>query len=77
MRLEINIADERPEAKILSTISDPTAFVLDLVRRAGQAANSGLAPDYVGSLAKVRQSPNRFKTREEIDAYISELRSEW
>jgi hypothetical protein len=77
VRIEINIADDRPEAKILSAISDPNAFVLDLVRRSGHGPQPGEIPDYRASVDKIRQSPNRFKTREEIDSYISELRAEW
>jgi len=77
MRLEIDIADERPEAKILSALSDPATFVLDLVRRSGNAPVSDTSPDYLASVDKVRQSPHRFKTREEIDAYMDELRAEW
>ena len=76
MRLEINIADERPEAKILSAISDPNAFVLDLVRQSGQIAKPSAIPDYAAAVEQIRQSPN-FKTKEEIDAYINELRNEW
>lgn len=76
MRLEIFIADERPEAKILSGISDPSAFVLDLVRRATQAAGPGLAPDYAGAVQTIRRSPS-FRTKEEIDAYLTGLREEW
>lgn len=76
MRLEINIADERPEAKILGSVSDPSAFVLDLVLQAGRDRRI-TSPDYFGSIAKVRQSPNRFQNREEIDSYIHDLRAEW
>lgn len=73
MRLEINIADERPEAKILSTINDPAAYMLELVLREGPKPE----PDYAGAIAMIRQSPNLFKSREEVDAYINELRNEW
>ena len=76
MRIEINIADERPEAKILSAISDPNAFVLDLVRQSGQIAKPSAIPDYAAAIAQIRQSPS-FKTKEEIDTYINELRAEW
>jgi|GEM_PF-3831179 len=76
MRLEITIPDERPEAQILSAVSDPSAFVLDLVRRSGQIAKPSERPDYAAAIAQIRQSPS-FKTKEEIDAYINELRNEW
>ena len=56
--------------------NDPSEFVLDLVRRKGQARLS-LTPDYMGSIAKIRQSPNRFKTPEEVDTYLAALRAEW
>jgi len=77
MRLEINIADERPEAQILSALSDPSAFVLDLVRRNCNSVKPNPVPDYLAILRQARQSPNCFKTREEVDRYIAELRSEW
>ena len=76
MRLEITVADERPEAKILSGVSDPSAFMLDLVRRYGQIDKPSAIPDYAAAVEQIRQSPN-FKTKEEIDAYINELRNEW
>lgn len=75
MRLEITIADERPEAQILSTVSDPSAFVLDLVLRSGQVAKPSALPDYQAAANMIAQSPS-FKTKEEIDAYIEELRNE-
>lgn len=55
--------------------SDRSEYVRDLIRR--DLSAPGNTPDYAGSLAKIRQSPNLFKTREEIDAYISDLRNEW
>lgn len=73
MRLEIDIADERPEAEILSSLSDPSAYVLDLVRRAGSIPAPEPTPDYLAILEQVRQSPNRFKTKEEVDAYLRDL----
>ena len=76
MRLEIMIADELPEAKMLSAISDPNAFVLELVRRAGQNSAPSERPDYAAAIAQIRTSPS-FKTKEEIDAYINDLRAEW
>ena len=76
MRLEITIADERPEAQILRGVSDPSAFMLDLVRRFGQIAKPSTAPDYLAAADQIAKSPN-FKTREEIDAFVSELRAEW
>ena len=76
MRLEITIADERPEAKILRSVSDPGAFMVDLVRRFGQIAKSGERPDYLAAADQIAQSPN-FKSKEEIDAYVAELRAEW
>jgi hypothetical protein len=74
MRVEITIADERPEAKILSSISDPSAFVLDFVRRSGLAAKPNDIPNYAAAVNMIRQSPN-FRTKKEIDAYIGELRN--
>jgi hypothetical protein len=77
MRLEITSADERPEAKILSSVSDPSGFMLDLVRRFGQIAKPAARPDYAAAIEQIRQSPHRFKTKEEIDAYVNQLRNEW
>jgi hypothetical protein len=77
MRLEINIADELPESKILSGTSDPDADVLDLVRRFGQVPEPSALPAFAAAVGKIRLSPNRFKTKEEIDKYVGELRPEW
>jgi hypothetical protein len=77
MRLEINIPDELPEAKILGAIRNPSAFVLDLMRQNGNTLKPNPTPDYLAILAQARQSPNCFKTREEVDRYIAELRNEW
>ena len=80
MRLEINIADERPEAQILGAIIDPSAYVLELIRmdRGSKTprATNGM-PDYSNIFADARNCPSAFKTREEVDQHIDGLRSEW
>ncbi len=80
MRLEIDIADERLEAKILGAINDPAAYVLELVRidRGSKTprAASGI-PDYANIFADARNCPSAFKTREEVDQHIDRLRNEW
>jgi len=80
MRLEINIADEGPEAQILGAIIDPSAYVLELIRidRGSKTPrpSSGL-PDYSNIFADAQNCPSAFKTREEVDQHIDRLRSEW
>ena len=76
MRLEINIVDERPEAQILLGMSNPSAFVLDLVLRSSLISKPSAIPDYAAAVEQIRKSPS-FKTKDEVDAYVSELRAEW
>jgi len=80
MRLEINIADERPEAQILGAVTDPSAYVLELIRidRGSQTPRpSNGMPDYSNIFADARNCPSAFKTRKEVDDHIDNLRSEW
>jgi len=78
MRIELNVSDNTPEARILSRVADPAAYLLELVRGGTKAAKGvKSAPDYLAILAQADQSPDRFQSREEIDAYIDGLRSEW
>jgi len=80
MRIELNVSDNTPEARILGRVADPAAYLLELVRGdGGTKAAKGVksAPDYLAILAQADQSPDRFQSREEIDAYIDGLRSEW
>jgi hypothetical protein len=80
MRLEINIGDERQEAQILGAMSDPSAYVLELVRmdRGSHASRptNGM-PDYSAIFADARNCPSAFKTPEEVDSYIDNLRNAW
>ena len=34
-------------------------------------------PDYLAAVELIRQLPGRFKSKEEVDAYIRALRDEW
>ena len=85
MRIEITIADERPEAQILGAIGDPAAYVLELIRmdRGNHAPQvsveqmSAGKTDYAKVFADAQNCPSAFKTREEIDRYIQQLRDEW
>jgi hypothetical protein len=80
MRLEINIADERPEAQILGAVSDPSAYVLELVRmdRGSKTPRTGVGmPDYSKIFADAQNCPSAFKTREEVDSHIDHMRNEW
>lgn len=80
MRLEINIADERPEAQILGAITDPGAYLMELVRidRGSKTPRAaGGMPDYSKIFADARNCPSAFKTREEVDQHIDRLRNEW
>jgi hypothetical protein len=78
MRLEIIVPDNTsPEVKrkltrLSERLSDHPELVEDLV---SEEADS--IPDYMASIAQIRRSPNRFKTSEEVDAYIAGLRAEW
>ena len=70
MRLEINIADERPEAQILGAVKDPSAYLLELVRMdrgiKTPRTPSGM-PDYATIFADARNCPSAFKSKEEVD----------
>ena len=80
MRLEIHISDERPEAKILGSVNDPSAYVLELIRidRGSKTPRSaGGMPDYENIFANVQNCPSAFKTREEVDSHVERLRNEW
>ncbi len=79
MRIELNVSDNSAEARILSRIADPQAYVLGLVRkdRGTKAAKRVKgAPDYLAIVAQADQCSNRFQSREEVDAYIGGLRDE-
>lgn len=80
MRLEVTIPDTSVEAIILKGMADPQTYLLELVRAdkgASAKSNGNQSPDYLGLIASAKKSPNRFKTREDIDAYIEGLRAEW
>ena len=80
MKLEIDIADERPEAQILGAVSDPSAYVLELIRidRGSKTPRPlGGMPDYARIFADAQNCPSAFKTREDVDRYINQLRDEW
>ena len=80
MKLEINIADERPEAQILGAVSDPSAYVLELIlidRGSKAPRPSGGIPDYANIFTNAQNCPSAFKTREDVDRYINQLRDEW
>lgn len=55
--------------------------MLELIRSDRNPVSNGAQenswPDYGKIFARADRSPNRFKTREEVDAYIAGLRSEW
>jgi len=77
MRLEIIIPDDtRPELKTKLTrltkrLSANPELVNDLTEEAEPI------PDYMAAIAQIRQSPNCFQSKEEIDAHIADLRNEW
>lgn len=78
MRLEIIIPDDtRPELKhklanLTKRLSDDPELVDSLVPTSEEEL-----PDYLGILDQGRKSLSRSKSREEIDAALRELRSEW
>jgi len=80
MRFEIDVDDERPEAQILRDMSDPSTYVLELVRadQDRKALRAEKAPRYHSRIfADGQICPSAFKTREEVDRCISHLRDEW
>lgn len=78
MRLEIVIPDStRPEVKrkltnLAHRLSVNPEMVEELVPEAAETI-----PDYLGIIENIRNSPGRFKSAEEVDTYIAELRDEW
>lgn len=78
MRLEITIPDDtRPELKskltsLTERLSANPELIEELMTEKGEPI-----PDYMASVALIRSSPNCFKTPQEVDAYITELRNEW
>ena len=72
MRFEVTIPDNSAEAIILGKLSDPEGYILELVRADVDAQARGhfkeASPDYGAILSQASQSPNCFKTREEVDA---------
>ncbi len=80
MRLEINTADERPEAQILRAEIVPGAYLLELVLidSGGKAPRTpGGQPDYSAIFSDARNCPSAFKSKEEVDKYIDRLRIGW
>jgi hypothetical protein len=80
MRVEINIGDERPEAQILGAVDDPSAYILKLVRidKGHHAPTVKIeASDLAKIFSDAQNCPSAFKTAEEVDRYIDQLRSEW
>ena len=78
MRLEIIIPDStRPDViarltNLTERLSAKPELVNELVNEKAEPI-----PDYMASVALIRSSPNRFKTPEEVNAHIAELRAEW
>jgi hypothetical protein len=78
MRLEIIIPDStRPDLKaklsgLTKRLSAHPELVEELVTERPDAI-----PDYLGIMDQALKSPNRFKSGEEVDRYIAELRAEW
>jgi len=76
MRLEVIVPDDSVEARILSMLPDPQAFLLGLLRSEDKQAGDPI-PDYVAILSRAKTSSNLFKTREDVDVYLRGLRDEW
>ena len=78
MRLEIVIPDSTaPEVK--ARISNLTQLLTANPESIEDFSTEipGAVPDYLAILDRAQASPNRFKSGEEVDAYLRELRSEW
>ena len=77
MRLEIIVPDStRPDVKskltrLTKRLSAHPEMVEEFV-----SEKPGAIPDYLAIMDQALQSPNRFDSGAEVDAYISELRSE-
>ena len=78
MRLEINVPDStRPDLKAqLASLTQRLSANPELVSEL-MTEKSEAIPDYMAAIEQIRQSPNRFKTKEEVEAHICELRAEW
>ncbi len=78
MRLETIIPDSTsPELKAkLTGLTQRLSAHPELVDEFVVEKSDAL-PDYMGIIDQIRQSPNRFKSAAEVDAYIAELRAEW
>jgi hypothetical protein len=77
MRLVIDVPDDSEEATLLQSVPDPRAYIFHLLRSDSRKSESRKGVDVEAILARAARSPNRFKTREEVDAYINALRDEW
>lgn len=76
MRLELNMPDDSIEAGKVRCYKDPVARVLKLIRDDVEEPGLAEPPDYSALIREASQSPNRFKSKEEVDAYIRELRDD-
>ncbi len=80
MRIELVVSDSTLEGQILANVSDPQEYVLELVRgdRGTQAVKRlNGTPDYLAILGQAEQVSKTFQSREEIDGYLKDLRTEW
>jgi hypothetical protein len=78
MRLEIVIPDStEPDLKVrISNLTKQLTVNPESIKDLAPELPAAI-PDYLGILDRAQASPNRFKSREEVDAYLRELRSEW
>lgn len=78
MRLEIDIPDNTPPdlktklTSLMRRLSTHPELVEELM-----PGSTEPFPDYLRIMDQALESPNRFRTGEQVDAYISALRSEW
>ena len=78
MRLEIVIPDSTaPELKArISNLTQRLTANPEWIKDFS-TETPGAMPDYLAILDRAQASPNRFKSGEDVDAYLRELRSEW
>lgn len=78
MRLEIIIPDDtRPDLKSkLASLTERLSAHPELVEELVSEPSEPI-PDYLGIMNRALQSPNRFKSGAEVDAYLEALRAEW
>jgi len=82
--LTLSIQEDSPQGHNIETLAEnehisreQAALELLGLPELPQLRKASPTPDYLTIAKQAAQSPNCFKTREEADAYIGGLRTEW